>query len=115
MRSRCWLLSGTTLRFLACPVVSSVLVYPARGFATATHERPAGALDRLIGSNRAAILNELEYPATSSELSAQLGLSLGTVGGHLTALRDAGLIVGTRVGRRVVYRPPGGDALRHKR
>ncbi|MGH3831532.1 MAG: hypothetical protein ACRDRS_13990 [Pseudonocardiaceae bacterium] len=86
------------------PPARHALVYPARGFAAAKHERPAGALDRLIGSNRAAILNELEYPATSSELVVQLGLSLGTVGGHLTVLRDADLIVGTRVGRRVVYR-----------
>jgi DNA-binding transcriptional ArsR family regulator len=61
---------------------------------------------------RAAILTELERPATSSELAAQLDLSLGTVGGHLAVLRDADLIVGTRVGRRVVYRrTDAGDLL----
>lgn len=80
------------------------LVYPARGFAAEPCERPAGALDRLLGANRAAILTELERPATSSELAALLELSLGTVGGHLTVLRDAGLVLGERAGRRVVYR-----------
>ncbi|WP_441248265.1 helix-turn-helix domain-containing protein [Kitasatospora sp. McL0602] len=80
------------------------LVYPARGSATTAHPSPEHALGRLIGTGRAAILTELERPATSSELAAQLGLSLGTVGGHLAVLREADLIAGTRVGRRVVYR-----------
>lgn len=80
------------------------LVYPARGFAAEAVQWPDDALGRLIGRNRAAMLYALERPSTSSELAAQLGLSLGTIGGHLMVLREANLIVGTRVGRRVVYR-----------
>ncbi|MEU5302437.1 helix-turn-helix domain-containing protein [Streptomyces noursei] len=85
-------------------------VYPARGAATA-HTAPADAttgpgraLERLLGTGRATLLHSLRQPATSTELAARLQRSLGTVGGHLAVLRDAGLIVGTRVGRRVVYR-----------
>lgn len=92
---------------------SYALVYPARGSAaTAASPAPGRSLERLIGTGRAVILHELEHPATSSELAAHLGLSLGTVGGHLTVLRDAGLVAGTRVGRRVVYRrTESGDLL----
>ncbi|WP_431962405.1 helix-turn-helix domain-containing protein [Actinacidiphila sp. bgisy160] len=95
------------------PPASYALVYPARGSAaTAPRMEPRRALARLIGTGRAAILHELERPATTSELSAQLGLSLGTVGGHLAVLRDAGLVTGTRVDRRVVYRrTASGDLL----
>ena len=81
------------------------LVYPARGSAAPSEQpRPAQALEQLIGSGRAAVLCELRRPATTSELAAHLGCSLGTVGGHLAVLRNAELVVGTRVGRRVVYR-----------
>jgi DNA-binding transcriptional ArsR family regulator len=80
------------------------LVYPARGAAETQFRRSGGALERLIGEGRAMILHELERPATSSELATELNLSLGTVGGHLAILREAGLVEGTRVGRRVVYR-----------
>ncbi len=92
------------------------LVYPARGSAvTAAADRPDLALDRLIGAGRAVVLRELGRPATTSELAAHLGHSLGTVGGHLAVLRDAGLIAGTRVGRRVVYRRTAtGDLLAGK-
>jgi hypothetical protein len=89
------------------------LVYPARGAASGPVEgRPRRALDRLIGAGRAGILRELDRPATSSELAVQLGQSLGTIGGHLGVLREAELVVGTRVGRRVVYRrTEAGDGL----
>jgi DNA-binding transcriptional ArsR family regulator len=80
------------------------LVYPARGV--------AAALAGLVGRSRARILAELETPATTTQLAARLGLALGTAGGHLTALRAAGLVAGTRVGRQVLYRrTPLGDAL----
>ena len=90
------------------------LVYPARGYATSAPPPKEDALDHLIGANRTAILTELEQPATSSELAAVLGLSLGTVGGHLAVLRDARLVVRTRSGRcgidRRAARTQGGSA-----
>ncbi len=91
------------------------LVYPARGAAAAAEPpAPRAALERLVGAGRAAILHALERPATTSELAAHLGHSLGTVGGHLAVLRDANLVAGTRVGRRVVYRRTAtGDLLAH--
>jgi len=63
-----------------------------------------GALDRLVGGGRAQLLRELDRPATPTELAAALAVSLGTVGGHLGALRDACLVAGTRSARRVIYR-----------
>lgn len=80
------------------------MVYPARGSAVEPPTAAAAPVDRLIGPGRARILRELARPATSTELATGLELSLGTVGGHLGVLREAGLISGARVGRRVVYR-----------
>jgi DNA-binding transcriptional ArsR family regulator len=87
------------------PPASYALVYPARGTAEAKAHPPAPsqALERLIGTGRAAILHELQRPATTSELAAHLGLSLGTVGDHHAVLRNADLVTRTRIGRRVVY------------
>jgi DNA-binding transcriptional ArsR family regulator len=92
------------------------IVYPARGVADllgpADPARPADALDRLIGSSRATVLRALGAPATTSQLVAQLGLALGTVGDHLAALHGAGLVTRTRLGRSVRYeRTTLGDAL----
>ncbi len=97
------------------------LIYPARGVA-ALWERPgrvrsgpaaAGtALDRLLGSSRAAILVALEEPASTTQLVATLSQSLGAIGDHLVVLREAGLISRARSGRSVLYRrTPVGDAL----
>ncbi len=89
------------------PGLPYALVYPARG----TGDRPSvgpgtreQALARLLGTGRETILRALERPATSSELVADLDLSLGMVGGHLAVLSEAELVVGERTGRRVVYR-----------
>jgi len=88
------------------------LVYRARGSAADDGPAADGALDRLIGAGRAALLRDLDRPATSSELAATRGLSLGTVGGHLAVLRESGMIAGARVGRRVIYsRTEAGDDL----
>ncbi|SEG93625.1 Helix-turn-helix domain-containing protein [Nonomuraea solani] len=87
------------------------LIYPARGLAAATAAPDAG-LARLIGRSRARILAELAEPATTTQLAALLGQSLGTTGEHVAALRGTGLIAGTRTGRSVLYaRTPLGDAL----
>jgi DNA-binding transcriptional ArsR family regulator len=92
------------------------LVYRARGVADILGPPPATAatdgLSPLLGEARAAILRALAAPATTSQLVAQLGLSLGTVGGHLAVLRVAGLVTRTRTGRSVQYVPTAaGDAL----
>jgi Family of unknown function (DUF5937)/Helix-turn-helix domain len=99
------------------------LIYPARGVA-ALWERPGAAsargtaaargtaLDRLLGPSRAAILIALEEPASTTQLMAALGQSLGAIGDHLAVLREAGLISRARSGRSVLYRrTPVGDAL----
>ncbi|GGL21099.1 ArsR family transcriptional regulator [Sphaerisporangium melleum] len=84
------------------------LVYQARGIAAPA--APRGGPARLIGATRAAIL--LRLPATTTQLAALLDMSVGGIGDHVAALREAGLITGTRVGRSVLYhRTPLGDAL----
>lgn len=92
------------------------LVYPARGVADllgpAAGAAAPGALGRLVGAHRAEVLRALAVPATTTQLVRQLGLSLGTVGGHLAVLREAGLVTGIRTGQAVRYqRTPLGDAL----
>jgi len=100
------------------------LIYPARGVAAlwerpgrdrgsrSAQARPGTALERLLGPSRAAILITLEEPASTSQLVAALGQSLGGIGDHLAVLREAGLISRARSGRSVLYRrTPVGDAL----
>jgi DNA-binding transcriptional ArsR family regulator len=92
------------------------LIYPARGIAALwdppDEAGPPDALARLLGTTRAAVLLALDEPASTSQLVGQLGASLGGVGDHLAALRDAGLVSGSRAGRSVLYRrTPLGDAL----
>jgi DNA-binding transcriptional ArsR family regulator len=93
------------------------VVYGARGVAGLwSGDLPGGpapgGLGRLVGRTRAAILAGLDEPATTTQLAAQLGLSLGGVGDHIAALRGTGLAAGVRTGRKVMYRrTPLGDAL----
>jgi Family of unknown function (DUF5937)/Helix-turn-helix domain len=91
------------------------LIYPARGVAALWSRERAGApggLARLLGPTRAAILTALDEPATTTQLVVALHLSVGGVGDHLAALRDAGVVSRARTGRSVLYtRTPVGDAL----
>ncbi|MFI6298014.1 ArsR family transcriptional regulator [Nonomuraea sp. NPDC050790] len=87
------------------------LTYPARGIMAGRAVSPGG-LAGLVGRTRARILAELATPATTTHLAALFGHSAGTTGGHLAALRRAGLVSGTRTGRKVFYtRTALGDAL----
>ncbi|MER6332149.1 winged helix-turn-helix domain-containing protein [Streptomyces sp. NPDC001034] len=85
---------GTLISYVE-PPWPYALVYPARGIAGLlgpVARTPGGeALSRLLGPHRADVLRALDVPATMTQLVAQLGLSLGTVGSHLAVLRDAGL------------------------
>lgn len=82
------------------------LFYPPRGLAllwARGAEPPDEALAAVLGSARARILEDLDAPRTTTELAHRLATSAGGVSTHLAALRGAGLVVGHRTGRVVLY------------
>ena len=81
------------------------IAYPARGIAGLWQRPPTppGTLVRLLGATRAALLAGLEQPASTTALAQRHGLSPSGASRHLIALRDAGLIRGTRHGHEVRY------------
>lgn len=81
------------------------IVYPARGIADLWQQAapPPDALIRLLGRTRALILARLDGPASTSALAALHGLSPSGTSKHLIAMRDAGLITGTRHGHEIRY------------
>lgn len=85
------------------PPRAYALVYPARGAAATTSGPTSTGIDRLLGTNRARILRSLDAPGNTSQLAAQLRLSLATVSDHLAVLRGAGLVSNARSGRSVLY------------
>jgi DNA-binding transcriptional ArsR family regulator len=97
------------------PPWQPTLVYPARGIAglwAEPSDRTPEALVRLLGRGRAAVLAALDEPATTTALAHRLGLAPSSVSAHLSALRDAGLLVSRRYGHQVLYeRTPLGIAL----
>lgn len=91
-----------------------VIHYPARGRGDAWESRQMGcaAVERLVGSVRAALLTRLTIPATTTELSRETGDAPPTINRHLTALHRAGLLERVRRGRSVYYsRTAIGDQL----
>ena len=81
------------------------IVYPARGISGLWQQPapPPGALIRLLGRTRAQLLAGLDRPASTSALAARHGLSLSGTSKHLIAMRDAGLLTGTRHRHEVRY------------
>ncbi len=84
------------------------LWYPPRGYGALWEGNgravePTAALAALLGPTRAAVLTLLAVPHSTVEVAAALGLAVATASHHLTTLRDAGLIAGSRVGRKVEY------------
>lgn len=84
------------------------VLYPARGRAltwAASTPDPGelAPLAALIGSRRAQILAELTTPRGTTDLAKELGVTAGGVSRHLSVLADAGLVVGSRFGRRVHF------------
>jgi hypothetical protein len=96
------------------PPWQPTLIYPARGVGLLWEpgERTPEALAAIVGRSRAALLTALDAPRSTTDLAGALGLSPGGASQHLTALRAAGLVVGHRDGRTVLYvRTPTADAL----
>jgi DNA-binding transcriptional ArsR family regulator len=96
------------------PPWQPTVVYAPRGVAElwAPERAAPGALAALVGGRRAAILATLARPADTQELARRLAASPAGVSEHLGVLRRAGLIAGSREGRRVRYtRTRAGEAL----
>jgi DNA-binding transcriptional ArsR family regulator len=80
------------------------IVYPCAGIlADPPSEGIPDSLAKLIGPVRARILTQLSEPRSTSQLVALTGYTLGSVGGHLKVLLDAGLVHRRRAGRSVLY------------
>ncbi|MBP1302867.1 DUF5937 family protein [Curtobacterium sp. 1310] len=91
------------------------VMYPARGqgamWSTASHP-DAGAVRDLLGGTRAALLDALGEPASSTDLAMRFGVSTSAVNQHLRVMERGGLLNRTRYGRAVLYyRSAVGDAL----
>ncbi|SDM45485.1 ArsR/SmtB family transcription factor [Microbacterium azadirachtae] len=97
------------------PPAQPTLFYPARGVTAgwaADAEDLVRALEALIGPVRAGILLTAHVARTTSRVAAEAGIAVSTASHHLTVLRDAGLIVSTRDGARMMHlRAPLGEAL----
>jgi DNA-binding transcriptional ArsR family regulator len=89
------------------------IVYPCSGgLAPRSREQSPVALQKLVGPVRAMVLTLLEEPRSTSQLVALTGFGLGSIGGHLAVLHDAGLVTRRRSGRSVLYlRTPVGNRL----
>lgn len=117
-------ISGTRLLFIPTtaqrgwvaweePPDVHAVIYPCAGWlADGDGTRPPDALARLVGPVRARVLTLLAAPKSTTQLVALTGHGLGSVGGHLRVLLDAGLVRRRRSGRSVLYfRTPLGDTL----
>jgi DNA-binding transcriptional ArsR family regulator len=82
------------------------LSYRAKAAGTLWEARPligADAVTTVLGRTRAALLLALEFPASTTELAAQTGISAPGVSQQLSGLRAAGLVSAHRAGRSVLY------------
>lgn len=98
----------------ATPQWPPVLRYPAAGAAGLWLDRqaPSQGLAGVLGSARSQLLEELEVPASTTELAQRCGMSPAGVSAHLHKLKAAGLLWSQRVGRSVLYgRTDIGDTL----
>lgn len=90
----------------ARPDTAPAAVYPVRAAGTLWERRECAGEDslvRLLGRSRARLLAYTDSPATTTQLAARTGLSLGAVSQHLAILKDAGLVTSHRYRREVNY------------
>jgi DNA-binding transcriptional ArsR family regulator len=82
------------------------LIYPAQGAALLWEPppSPSEALVALMGPRRAAVLEVLDVPRSTTELSRLLEIPAGSVSQHLTVLRNADLVTRRRMRQVVLYR-----------
>ncbi|KOG17167.1 hypothetical protein ADK35_25305 [Streptomyces viridochromogenes] len=82
-----------------------VLVYPVEKSAPLVSAAGQAELSRLLGSTRAALLQEAAVRAwgTTSQLAAKVGISLPSASQQLTVLRETGLLSSHRDGKHVLH------------
>lgn len=97
------LLGPPTLRVQVCDPGDAVITYPVGG-RTTDRSRRGRALGDLVGTSRAAILEDLDVARTTTQLAQRHGLAISTVSHHLGVLLGAGLVIRTRTGLSVEYR-----------
>ena len=86
--------------------------YPVAGRLARVDATSSAGLGPLVGANRAEVLVLLDVPRSTSQLATLTGQALGSVGGHLKVLLEAGAVLRRRSGREVLYwRTALGDAL----
>ncbi|MBY8879924.1 ArsR/SmtB family transcription factor [Actinacidiphila acidipaludis] len=97
---------------LADPGLPQTLVYPATAELPGTAPAALGeddprdrvrALSTLLGRTRAGVLVALASCGTTGELAVRLRVSAATASGHVSALRQAGLVISRRIDSRVVH------------
>ncbi|MFI8087257.1 ArsR/SmtB family transcription factor [Streptomyces sp. NPDC086080] len=98
---------------IADPRLPPVVVYPLHhddppaalsGTRPGVHRDADAALARLLGRNRARVLTALVTTRTTGDVAARLALPASSVSGHLTVLRNAGLVASERTGAHVTHR-----------
>ncbi|MBV1849517.1 ArsR/SmtB family transcription factor [Catellatospora tritici] len=82
---------------LVDPELPPVLVYSVHPAARLAVTAPGEALTGLLGRTRAAVLELAAAGSTTTELSRRLGVSPAAVSQHVTVMRDAGLLLSTRI------------------
>lgn len=82
------------------------LIYGARGIGALWQSHAPShddALASLLGRTRAAMLERLALPQSTTDLARKLGQSAPTVSAHLSILRRCGMVSSWPAGRRVLY------------
>jgi hypothetical protein len=99
--------AGSSMYTVSAAPTGRALWYAPRGYGRIWDQpaqvEPSTALAALLGPTRAAVLTLLAVPHSTGEVASVLGLAPATASHHLTTLRDAGLVAGDRVGRRLRY------------
>ena len=88
------------------PPLQSMIVYPrpevAAIWQSHGQERPS-PLAALLGNVRAAVVEALAMPASTTELAAEIDVTPGAISQHLAVLRGCDLVTSHRAGRRVIH------------
>lgn len=92
--------AGTTSMSYALPAAQALKGLPGTPKQAGEQHDP---LAILLGSRRAGILRCLKQPATTTTLSAMLGIAPSTTSEHLRALLATGVVRRTRRGNEVFY------------